>query len=264
MNETPDGLLEDEEPPPFAVDNESGTSPLLIVADHAGNYLPRRLGQLGLSDTERCSHIAWDIGIGAVCRPMGTALNAVLIRQNYSRLVIDCNRMPGSEQSIVGLSERTRVPGNFGLSENQKLDRVREIFQPYHDRITAELDRRRDLGRPTALISMHSFTPVFKSVARPWQVGVLYNRDPRLAHALLELLRREAGLVIGDNEPYSVTDATDYTIPVHGEQRKLPNVAIEIRQDLIADEAGQRRWADLFVRLLLQAYQRFIRAYRKG
>jgi predicted N-formylglutamate amidohydrolase len=258
MNETPDGLLEDEEPPPLAVDNEPGTSPLLIVADHAGKYLPRRLGQLGLSDTERCSHIAWDIGIGAVCRLMGTALDAVVIRQSYSRLVIDCNRMPGSEQSIVGLSERTRVPGNFGLSESQKLDRVGEIFQPYHDRITAELDRRRDLGRPTALISMHSFTPVFKSVARAWHVGVLYNRDPRLAHALLDLLRREAGLVIGDNEPYSVTDATDYTIPIHGEQRKLPHVAIEIRQDLIADEAGQRRWAALLIRLLPQAYKRLI------
>ena len=255
MNETPYGLLGEEEPPPFTLDNAAGTSPFLIVADHAGKALPQRLGQLGLSDAERYSHIAWDIGAGAVCGLMGTALDAVVIRQSYSRLVIDCNRMPGSEQSIVGVSERTQVPGNVGLSENQKADRVREIFRPYHDCITAELDRRRGLGRPTALISMHSFTPVFKNVARPWHAGVLHNHDPRLAHALLELLQREDGLVIGDNEPYSVTDATDYTIPVHGEQRKLPNVAVEIRQDLIADEAGQRRWADLFVRLLPQAYR---------
>jgi len=230
----------------------------LIVADHAGKYLPPRLGQLGLSDVECCSHIAWDIGIDAVCALMGTALDAVVIRQNYSRLVIDCNRMPGAEESIIGLSERTRVPGNAGLSESQKRIRRSEIFQPYHARITAELDRRRDLGRPTALISMHSFTPVFKGVARAWHVGVLYNRDRRLADALMEFLQREDGLVVGDNEPYTVADATDYTIPVHGEQRKLPHVAIEIRQDLIADESGQRRWAALLVRLLPQAYQRVI------
>jgi predicted N-formylglutamate amidohydrolase len=242
------------EPPPFTVDNETGTSPLLIVADHAGKYLPWRLGQLGLSNAECRRHIAWDIGIGAVCSLVGTALDAVVIRQNYSRLVIDCNRTPGSETSITGLSELTRVPGNIGLTESHKVDRVREIFQPYHDRITTELDRRREADRPTALISMHSFTPVFKTMARLWHVGVLYNRDPRFAHALMELLHREEGLVIGDNEPYDVTDASDYTIPVHGEQRKLLHVAIEIRQDLTTDEAGQRMWTASFVRLLPKAF----------
>ena len=258
MNEAPNRITSDE-PPPFTVDNESGTSPLLVVADHAGNYLPPRLQQLGLFDTECASHVAWDIGIGAVCTLMGTALDAVVIRQNYSRLIIDCNRVPGSAESIVGLSERTQVPGNIGLTEIQKTRRVAEIFQPYHDRITAELDRRRDAGRPSALISMHSFTPVFKGVARPWHAGVLYNRDQRLADALLELLRGEPGLVVGDNEPYTVSDATDYTIPVHGEQRRLPHVAIEIRQNLIAQEAGQRWWAALLARLLPRAYQRFKR-----
>ena len=132
---------------------------------------------------------------------------------------------------------------------------MRDIFQPYHDRITAELDRRRNGGRPTVLISMHSFTPVLKGVARPWHVGMLYNRDRRLADILLQLLRGEAGLVVGDNEPYTVSDTTDYTMPVHGEQRQLPHVAIEIRQDLIADEPEQRIWAALFVRLLPEAYR---------
>ena len=258
MSGTPDGLLNEGEPPPFTVDNDTGTSPFLFVADHAGKYLPRRLGQLGLSNVECRRHIAWDIGIGAVCGLAGTPLDAVVIRQNYSRLVIDCNRTPGSETSIVGLSELTPVPGNIGLSENHKIDRVREIFQPYHDRIRTELDQRREIGRPTALISMHSFTPVFETVPRLWHVGVLYNRDPRFAHALMELLHREEGLVIGDNQPYDVTDVSDYTIPVHGEQRKLHHVAIEIRQDLITDEAGQQMWADLFVRLLPRAYQRLV------
>jgi predicted N-formylglutamate amidohydrolase len=143
-----------------------------------------------------------------MCSLLGSALGAVVIRQNHSRLVVDCNRPPGSVASIVGISELTRIPGNIGLSENHRLDHVREIFQPYHDRITVELDRRRENGRPTALISMHSFTPVFKTVARPWHAGVLYNRDRRLAHALMELLHHDEGLVIGDNERYDVTDAS--------------------------------------------------------
>jgi predicted N-formylglutamate amidohydrolase len=256
MNETSDSLLATDEPPPFTVDNENGTSPLLIVADHAGKHFPRRLAQLGLSNTECERHIALDIGVGAVCRLIGKALNAVVVRQNYSRLIIDCNRTPGSGTSILELSESTRVPGNIGLSERHKLARVREIFQPYHDRIATELDRRRDVAHPPALISVHSFTPVFKTVARPWHVGVLYNRDPRFAQTLMELLHREEGLVVGDNEPYSVTDASDYTIPVHGERRDLHHVALEIRQDLIADEAGQRMWAALFARLFSQAHKR--------
>jgi predicted N-formylglutamate amidohydrolase len=255
MNDTLDRLLAADEPPPFTVDNEAGTSPFLIVADHAGKHFPRRLEQLGVSDAECERHIAWDIGIGAVCRLLGQALDAVVIRQNYSRLVIDCNRTPGSETSIADLSESTAVPGNIGLSERDKLARVREIFQPYHDRIADELDRRRKAGRSTALISVHSFTPVYKTVTRPWHVGVLYNRDRRFAQILMELLHREGSLIVGDNEPYSVTDASDYTIPVHGEQRDLHHVAIEIRQDLITDDAGQRKWAALFARLLPRAYQ---------
>jgi predicted N-formylglutamate amidohydrolase len=256
MKETANSLLAGDEPPAVTVVNEGGRSPFLIVADHAGKTIPRRLKELGLGAADRDRHIAWDIGIGAVCAWMGKALDAVVIRQNYSRLVIDSNRTPGSETSIVDVSERTAVTGNLGLSDNDKRMRVREIFLPYHDRIARELNRRRDAGRPTALISMHSFTPVFKSVARPWHVGVLYQRDPRFAHILLELLHREHGLVVGDNEPYSVTDDSDYTIPVHGEQRGLHHVALEIRQDLIMEEAGQRTWAALFTRLLPQAYER--------
>jgi predicted N-formylglutamate amidohydrolase len=213
---------------------------------------------LGLEEAQCEEHIAWDIGAGAVSCLLGDALDAVVIRQNYSRLAIDCNRTPGSETSIVEVSEFTAVPGNVGLSKAQIEARVREIFQPYHDRIAGELDRRRKAGRPTVLIAMHSFTPVFKAAARQWHVGLLYNRDPRLANMLMELLRHEQGLVVGDNEPYRLSDESDYTIPIHGERRVLPHVEIEIRQDLIADEAGQRRWAGLFAQLLPQAYQRLL------
>src|SRR6516162_1759126 len=258
MHDVPMRLLAPDEPQPVTVTNAAGRSAFVIVADHAGNYLPRRLQSLGLGQAELERHIAFDIGVGAVCGLMGDKLGAVVIRQNYSRLVIDCNRMPGSETSIVEVSERTTVPGNIGLGETQIEARIREIFRPYHDTIAGELERRRHAGLAPALVAMHSFTPVFKGVARPWHVGVLYNRDPRFAHILMDLLRREEGLVVGDNEPYSVTDASDYTIPVHGEQRRLHHVAIEIRQDLIADDVGQFRWAALFARLLPQAYQRLL------
>ena len=260
MNEMPDSLLAADEPAPVTVHNEHGRSPFLIVADHAGNSIPRTLGRLGVSETESERHIAWDVGIGAVCRVVADALDATLIQQNYSRLVIDCNRTPGSETSIPETGDFTPVPGNVGLSESRKATRVREIFRPYHDRIEAELDRRRKAGRPAALIAMHSFTPVLKGVARPWHVGVLYNRDTRFAHLLMALLKRKEGLVVGDNEPYSVTDASDYTIPVHGERRGLHHVAIEIRDDLIANDKGQRAWGSLLARLLPQVYQELVAA----
>jgi predicted N-formylglutamate amidohydrolase len=254
MTEPQDRLLADDEMPPVTVRNADGRSPFLLVADHAGNAIPRLLGSLGLSETDRRRHIAWDIGIGAVSAMLADALDAMLIQQNYSRLVIDCNRTPGSPSSILEISEATPVPGNVGLSESEKAARARDIFRPYHDRIEAELERRRETGQPVALISMHSFTPVYHGAARPWHAGVLTQRDRRLADLLLPLLRREAGLVVGDNEPYDVTDATDYTIPVHGERRGLPHVAIEIRQDLIADAKGQRDWSAILSRLLPQAY----------
>src|ERR1700686_3400998 len=260
MNETPDKLLAAGEPAPVTVHNENGRSPFVIVADHAGNFVPRALGRLGIPEAELERHIAWDIGIAAVSRLLADGLNATLVQQNYSRLVIDCNRVPGSERSIPEISELTPVPGNIGLSEGQKAARVREIFRPYHDRIESELDRRRQAGRPAALIAMHSFTPVFMGVARPWHAGVLYNRDPRFARLLMALLKREEGLVVGNNEPYSVTDASDYTIPVHGERRGLHHIAIEVRQDLIAVEKGQLTWAVLLARLLPQAYQELVAA----
>jgi predicted N-formylglutamate amidohydrolase len=260
MNEERGSLLAPDDPPPVTLHNETGTSPFLIVADHAGNLFPQSLGRLGVSEKEWERHIAWDIGIAGVCRLMADALDAVLIQQNYSRLIIDCNRTPGSETSISEISERTPVPGNVGLSDTQKALRVREIFQPYHERIEAELDQRRRVGRPTALIAMHSFTPVYLDVPRIWHAGLLYNRDPRFAHLLMALMKREAALCIGDNEPYSVTDASDYTIPVHGERRGLHHVAIEVRQDLIAEAAGQREWGSLLARLVPQAYERLIAA----
>ncbi len=253
-NPSPRMLLAAGEPSPVSVHRAESRSPFLLVADHAGNIFPRALGRLGISAAEAERHIAYDIGIANLGRILADALDAPLIQQNYSRLVIDCNRPPGAVTSIPEISELTPIPGNLGLSRDERAAREREIFRPYHDTIAAALEARRNAKAPAALIALHSFTPVFKTVARPWHAALLYHRDPRLAHALLALLRGEGDLNVGDNEPYFVSDETDYTIPVHGERRNIPHALIEIRQDLIVEETGQRAWAQRLARVLPEAY----------
>jgi predicted N-formylglutamate amidohydrolase len=255
MDEASCRLLAADEAAPVTLYNEGGQSPFLIVVDHASNLLPRALGGLGLPEQECARHIAWDIGIASASRFLADALDAALVQQNYSRLVIDCNRPLGSEASIPQISERTPIPGNVALSADRRAARAREIFEPYHARIKAELDRRQEAGRQPILIAMHSFTPVFMETARPWHTGVLYNRDRRFAEILIAMMRGEEGLIVGDNEPYSVSDLTDYTIPVHGERRGLLHAEIEIRQDLIADPIGQQAWGERVASWLLQAFE---------
>jgi predicted N-formylglutamate amidohydrolase len=249
-----DTLLAADEPPAAITLGAPNDSPFLLVCDHAGNRVPRRLGTLGVPDSERQRHIAWDIGAAGVVRRMVARLGGLAVLQTYSRLVIDCNRPQTAESAIPTISEDTAIPGNLNLSAADRARRMAEIFQPYHDRIAAELDRRQAAQIPTALVAIHSFTPVYRGVARPWHVGLLYNRDDRLSRPMIASLNREGGLVVGDNEPYSVSDESDYTIPVHAERRGLLYGEIEIRQDLIADEAGQDLWAERIARLLTLAW----------
>ena len=243
-------LLAPDEPPAVASRRLDGASPFLLACDHAGRAVPRRLGRLGLPDAEFDRHIAWDIGIAAVSRLLSEKLDAALIEQPYSRLVIDCNRPPHVAGSIPVVSEVTEIPGNVGLSEAEKAERVDLVFRPYHDALAAALDARKEAGRPTVLIAMHSFTPRYRGDARPWHIGTLYGRDGRLAASLRPLLAAEAGLVVGDNEPYAVGSDTDWTIPVHGEARGIPVLGLEIRQDLITHEDGQALWAERLASLL--------------
>lgn len=243
-------LLTSADVPPVHELNPAGTSPFLLTCDHYGRRLPKRLGDLGLPGSELTRHIAWDIGIAGVAERLATLLDAHLVAQRYSRLVIDCNRPPEVASSIPLLSEATVIPGNEGLSPEARSIRRREIFDPYHRRIDAIIDRRLHERRPTVLVSVHSFTPVYADIARPWHIGTLYHHDKILPPLLLKALRAEGDLVVGDNEPYAVSDLTDYTIPVHGEARGLTNTGIEIRQDLIADPSGQHAWAERLARIL--------------
>ncbi|MET3843438.1 N-formylglutamate amidohydrolase [Bradyrhizobium sp. OAE829] len=243
-------LLGPADVPPVGEYYDSGRSPFLLTCDHYGRLIPQALGDLGLPESELVRHIAWDIGIAGVAEMLSKHLGAHLIVQRYSRLVIDCNRPPDVASSIPLISETTTIPGNEGLAREAAELRRTQIFDPYHRRIGEIIDARRERKMPTILVSLHSFTPVYAGIARPWHIGTLYQRDKLLPPLLLQLLRAEPDLVVGDNEPYAVSDQTDYTIPVHAEARGLMNTGIEIRQDLISDQAGEKAWADRLARIL--------------
>jgi predicted N-formylglutamate amidohydrolase len=245
-------LLAADEPMAVEVAHEDARSGIAIVCDHAGRLLPRSLGTLGVAPPELESHIAWDIGAAEVARRLATALDARLFLQRYSRLVIDCNRPLTAPDSIPGKSGGFDIPGNLGLSEAQAQARRDAIFWRYHGQISRAFAAR----PPSLLVSMHSFTPELYGVRRPFHAGVLYEKDSRLAAPLLALLRREPGnLVIGDNEPYAASAQTDYAIIEYGERRGVPYVELEVRQDLLADAAGQDLWAERLARLLQAARQ---------
>jgi predicted N-formylglutamate amidohydrolase len=252
-------LLAADEPPAVLEERRHGRSDLVFVVDHAGARIPRSLGDLGVPASELRRHIAWDIGALGLARAMSEALDAPLIAQNYSRLVIDCNRDPRTVTSIPEVSEWVTIPGNLNRRPEEIAARRAAIFDPYHERIQALLDERQAAGRPTFLVAQHTMTDVFKNDRREMHGAVLYNRDRRFAGLVLDRLRREPGLIFADNQPYFVSDETDYTIPRHGERRGLPHVEIEIRQDLVREEPGQREWARRVAAALSAAVAEFPR-----
>jgi predicted N-formylglutamate amidohydrolase len=248
-----DWMLYDDEPSPFRVLQSEGKSPFFLTADHAGNRIPRVLGDLGLSDEERCRHIGWDIGIEGVTTCLSELLDATAVIQYYSRLVIDCNRQPSVSTSIPETAEMTPIPGNRNLDHAARTARREAIFDPYHKAIADQIAHRRQVGTPTIYVAMHSFTPVFKDERREMDIAVLYNRSPRLSKALASRLRDEGNLVVAENAPYRVSDETDYGVPIHAEHSGLDYVEIEIRQDLISNANAQAIWATRLARLLPEA-----------
>jgi predicted N-formylglutamate amidohydrolase len=237
-------LLEDDEPFPVDVANLDGGSPIFLVCEHAGRRIPRKLGDMGLSEEDRRRHIAWDIGASALSVLLAERLDAPLITQAYSRLVCDCNRDIDVPSFIPAVSERTAIPANEGLTPADRDARIDEIYRPLHERIRDELDKRVAKGQPTVFLSMHSFTPVFMDEERPMQIGLLYDRDPRMASLVGSALRQDGDLIVADNEPYALDWSRDFTVPEHGERRGIPSLEIEIRQDLISDPAGQDAWVE--------------------
>lgn len=249
-------LLGAEDPPPVEVVREGAASPFFLTCEHAGKIFPKRLGTLGLGPADLERHITYDIGAAGLAKGLSQRLDAHLVLQTYSRLVVDCNRSPDATDFITTVSEDTEIPGNHGISGPQAKARADGIFHPYHDTIAAALDVRESSGRITVLVAVHSCTPVFHGVSRPWHVGVLYEHDPRFALILLDLLADEGHLCVGDNEPYDMTSDKDYAVPVHAQNRGIPHVEFEIRQDLIETPKGQEEWAEFLADILREGLGR--------
>lgn len=238
-------LLAPDEPAPYEIVNAAGAAPLVLLCDHASRFIPRALDNLGLGQAELSRHIAWDIGIADVTRRLAEIMDAPAVLSRFSRLIVDPNRALDDPTLVPRISDGVIVPGNRELAPAEIGRRIAALHRPYHaavDRvIEGKLADLRQSGRRPALISMHSFTPVIKGTERPWQIGILWNRDPRIPEPLMARLRAE-GIVVGDNEPYSGRDNHGYTLHVHAEPRGLANALIEMRQDLIDTHHGAAEW----------------------
>ncbi len=232
------------------VDNPQGRSPILLICEHASNRLPARYGTLGLAPSDLESHIAWDPGALGVAKELSRLLDAPLIHASVSRLVLDLNREPTASDSIWTLSERTTIPGNLDLDEAERAIRVREVYDAFHGAVDVFAEARKSAGQLIAVVSVHSFTPVYRDVPRPWQVGLIFDRDERYARSVAAGLTQDPGLIVGMNEPYSPADRVFHTLERHAVRRGLLPLMIEIRNDLIRTQDGQASWARRLAPLL--------------
>lgn len=249
LRKTKPNLIAEDEPGP--VERIEGRAPLVITGDHAGNLVPRALGSLGIPAAELGRHIGWDIGAAGVARILARDMNATAVLARYSRLIIDPNRPLGDPDCIPAISDGTRVPANQNLSAEDIAARANAFYWPYHQGVDAEIARLRMLGRAPTVLCMHSFTPALsaREQARPWHIGVMFSHDDRLGRALIKALSAEPGVVVGENEPYSGF-IHGYAQKLHGLAQVLPHAQIEVRQDLIGDETGQKKWAGILARAL--------------
>jgi predicted N-formylglutamate amidohydrolase len=242
-------LLSGEEGPAILV-NEDGSSPVVLICEHAARRLPKALGTLGLGEADLSRHIAWDIGAEGVARLLSRLLDAPLVLQRYSRLAYDCNRPPDSPDAMPEVSEIFAVPGNQRLTPAAKLARIEAIYRPFHEAVARLLDRRAAHGKRSVVVSLHSFTRVYRGKERKVELGLLFDRDPALANRLLKAI---PNLDVRLNEPYGPKDGVMHTLNLHAAPRGLPHVMIEIRNDFIETERGQLEWAQRLSLPLIQA-----------
>lgn len=232
------------------VSNRAGRSPFVLLCDHASNYLPPHLGTLGLKEADMLRHIAWDPGALGVTLGMSVALDAAIVEAGVSRLAVDCNRPLDAPDLISQISETTLIPGNAALSAADRAERIAMSWEPFHAAIDKLVEERLAAGRESWLVSIHSFTPVYKGVERPWEVGIIHDDDERISAPLIVALEGLGSFTVGDNEPYAPSDRVYFTLERHARSRGLPCAMIEIRNDEIADAAGQAAWASRLAAIL--------------
>lgn len=238
-----DSLLEADEPAPYELIEHADGRRVVFVCDHAGNRMPRALGTLGLEPERMNEHIAVDIGAREVTRRLVARFEASAVLGVYSRLAVDLNRNLEDVTAFPAISDGIRIPGNANLDRHAKSARARALFKPYHEAISALIRSKTNDDVSPVLIGIHSFTPHMNGLERPWHVGILWDKDPRLALPLLASLRAQHDIVVGDNEPYSGRHPADFTVDHHGEATGIAHVGIELRQDLLLSEAGRDEWA---------------------
>ncbi len=234
---------------PFEIIPGDESRGLLLVCDHASNALPPGYGTLGLPEEQLARHIGYDIGVDGITRRLAQALNAPAILTTFSRLLIDPNRGRDDPTLIMRLSDGAVVPGNAYVDAEEREHRKHAYYDPYHAAVGEMLDRMHTEGGTPVLLSVHSFTHNWRGTERPWHVGILWDRDERLPAPLIAGLEAEGDLVVGNNEPYTGELEGD-TLNKHGTQRGFAHALVEVRQDLIADEAGEAAWAERFARIL--------------
>jgi predicted N-formylglutamate amidohydrolase len=235
---------------PVRVLNRDAVGPFVLVCDHASNHIPEGYGTLGLPASDLTRHIAWDPGAAPVSRIMAGRLGAVLVESAVSRLIVDCNRPLDAPDLMPALSETTAIPANLSVPAEERARRIALAHAPFHDAIETIVSERLAVGRPTMLVSIHSFTPVYRGVPRPWHVGIIHDEDERLSAPMIEALSAIDDVVVGDNEPYAPADRVYYTLERHARSRELPCAMIEIRNDEICDPAGHALWADRLATIL--------------
>jgi predicted N-formylglutamate amidohydrolase len=234
---------------PFTVFRAESKGRFVIVCDHASNYIPEGLNNLGLGKADLQRHIAWDIGAGGIAARLSEHFDSPAVFCGTSRLVIDVNRQLDTEDLIPVMSDKTSVPGNQALTQDQRTQRIAEFFHPYHDAIESVIVRRLLVGEPFVFLSVHTMTHCLRGQERPWPIALSSYRDRKLSDPLLAILRRD-GTLVGDNEPYNLDPAVDFSTPFHAIRRKLPHIQVEFRQDLVSSTEGQARWADFFASAL--------------
>ena len=230
--------------PAVEILNASGSSPVVLLCEHASNFIPPEYAGLGVPADELERHIAWDIGAADVTRTLAHLIDAPAFLGEYSRLLIDLNRPLTSPTSIVIRSENTDIPGNASLDATERAQRATLYFEPFHHAVEQLLEERRRAGRPTLIVAIHSFTPTFHGDARPWQAGIIYDKGTAFAEATLDRLRlHDTALNVGANVPYAVAPEDYYGLLVYGDYAHNPALLVEIRQDLLARPQQQDEWA---------------------